>query len=65
MCDAIYIGNTQQTLKKIMDGHFSDILHLLRNGQKPDSFAAHLEQNFNSSMSLTYLCKYMTFKVVK
>ena len=32
MCDAIYIGNTHQTLKKIMDGHFSDLLLLLKNG---------------------------------
>ena len=34
MCDAIYIGNTQQTLKKIMDVHFSDLLRLLKNEQK-------------------------------
>ena len=39
MCDAIYIGNTQQTFKKRMDGHFSDLLRLLKNGQKSDSFA--------------------------
>ena len=38
MCDAIYIGNTQQTFKKIMDGHFSDLQRLLKNGQKSDSF---------------------------
>ena len=31
MCDAIYIGNTQQTFKK-MDGHFSNLLRLLKNG---------------------------------
>ena len=36
MCEAIYIGNTQKTSKKIMDGHFSDILRLLKNGQKYD-----------------------------
>ena len=47
MCDAIYIGNTQQTFKKRMDGHFSDLLCLLKNGQKSDSFAAHFEQHFN------------------
>ena len=43
ICDAIYIGNTQQTFKKRMDGHFSDLLCLLKNGQKSDSFAAHFE----------------------
>ena len=33
-CNTIYIGNTQQTLKKRMDGHFSDLQRLLKNGQK-------------------------------
>ena len=31
MCDDIYIGNTQQTFKKIMDGHFYNLLRLLTN----------------------------------
>ena len=48
-----------------MDGHFFDILRLLKNGQKYDSFSAHLEQNFNSTMSRTDLRQYMTFKWVK
>ena len=65
MCDAIYIGNTQQTFKKIMDGHFPDLLRLLKNGHKSDSFAAHFEQHFNTTTSRTDLRKYMTFKVVK
>ena len=65
MCDAIYIGNTQQTFKKRMDGHFSDLLSLLKNGQKSDSFSAHFEQNFNTTTPRTDLCKYMRFKVVK
>ena len=34
MCNTIYIGKTQQTFKKRMDGHFSNLLHLLKNGQK-------------------------------
>ena len=65
MCDAVYIGNTQQTFKKRMDGHFSDLLRLLKNRQKSDSFAAHFEQHFNTTTSRTDLRKYMTFKVVK
>ena len=48
-----------------MDGHFSDLLRLLKNGQKSDSFAAHFEQHFNTTMSRTDLRKHMTFKVVK
>ena len=65
MCDPIYIGKTQQTFKKRMDSHFSDILRLLKNGQKSDSFAAHFEQHFNTTTSRTNLRKYMTSKVVK
>ena len=34
MCDAIYMGNTQHKIKKRMDGHFYDILRLLKKGQK-------------------------------
>ena len=64
MCDVIYIGNTQQTFKKIMDGHFSDLQHLLKNGQRSDSFAAHCVQHFNSTTSSTELRKCMTFKVL-
>ena len=63
MCGAIYIGNTQQT-KKRMDGHFSDILRPLKKGQKSDSFAAQFKQQFNTNTSCTDLCKYTTFKVV-
>ena len=53
MCNAIYIGNTQQTFKKRMDGHFSDLLRLLKNRQKSDSFAAHFKQHFNTTTSRT------------
>ena len=48
MCDAIDIGTTQQTLKKKIDGHFYDLLCLLRDGQKSDSFADHFKQHFNA-----------------
>ena len=47
-----------------MDGHFSDILRLLNNGQKQYSFAAHFQQHCNSTSSRIYLRKYMEFKVV-
>ena len=47
-----------------MDGHLSDRLRLLKNGQKSDSFAAHFEHHFNTTTSRTYVRKYMTFKVV-
>ena len=52
-------------IKERMDGHFSDLLRLLKNRQKSDSFAAHFEQHFNTTTSHTDLRKYMTFIVVK
>ena len=64
MCDDIYISNTQQTFKKIMDVHFSDLLRILKNRQKSYSFAAHFEQHLNTTTSRKDLRKYMTFKVV-
>ena len=64
MRDAIYIGRTQQTFKKVMDGYFSDLLRLIKKGQKSDSFASHFEQHFNATKSHTDIRKYMTFKVV-
>ena len=65
MCDAIYIVNTQQTFKKIMDCHFSNLQRVLKNGQKSDLFAAHFVQHFNNTTPRTDLRKYMMFKVIK
>ena len=45
-----------------MDGHLSDILRLLKNGQKSDSFSDHFEQYFNFTKYPTYLYKYMKVK---
>ena len=65
ICDTIYIGNKQHTFKKIIGDNFSDLLRLLKNRQKFDSFAAHSEYHFNYTMSRIDLRKYMTSKVVK
>ena len=65
MCDAIYICNTQQKLKITIDGHFSDLLRLIKNRLKPDSFAAIFGHNFNTTTSRIDLRKYMAFKAIK
>ena len=65
MCEAIYIGNTHHIFKKRMDSNLSDILRLLENRKKLDSFDAHYEQNYNATASHTDIRKYITFKVVK
>ena len=48
-----------------MAGHFSDLIRLLKNGQKSESFAAHFEHHVNSTTSHTDIRKYMTFEAVK
>ena len=64
MCDAINIGNTQQTLKKEWMV-ISPIYNVYsRTDKNQDSFAAHFVQHFNTTTSRTDLRKYMTFKVV-
>ena len=65
MFDAMYIGNTQQTFNKIIVGHFYDVKYLLKNGLKSYSFSAHYVQHYESTTARTYLCNFMTFKVVK
>ena len=65
MCDAFYIGNTQQTFKKIKDGHFYDQQCLLKNGKKSDSLSSHFIQNFINTTTRTAPRKCMTFKVTK
>ena len=62
--DAIYIGNTHHKNTKITNSHSSNVQHLLKNGQKSDSFTAHFEQHFKLTKSRTYLRECMMFKVV-
>ena len=40
----VYIGCTQQTVKKRMQGHNNDIRKLLKTGESSDSFAKHFAQ---------------------
>ena len=63
--EAIYIGNTQQSFKKIRDGHFYDLQRQLKNEQKLDSFAAYLVQHFNNTTLRMYLRKFVTFTSIK
>ena len=48
MCETIYLVNTQQTYKKVMDVYLSDILRFFNNVQKSYSFSAHFEQHFDA-----------------
>ena len=48
LCKKAYIGNTQQTYKSWMDGHFQDVTKTIIHGIKSDSFAFHFVQHFDS-----------------
>ena len=65
MCDDIHIGNTQQTFKKIMEVHFSNLLCLLKNRQNQTHFLPTSASNLTLLRHCTDLRKYMTFKVVR
>ena len=47
-----------------MNGYFSNIIRLLKDGKKSDLFSAHFGRQFKSTMSCTDLLKCMEFKVV-
>lgn len=51
ICDAVYIGNTQQTFKARMNAHFNDVQQLVKNGKFSDSFARHFAQHFSKKPS--------------
>ena len=48
-CDKVYIGNTQQKVKKRLDQHFGDTVRLANCGEKSDSFASHFAEHFKQS----------------
>ena len=62
--EVIYMRNTQKIFKKIMGDNLSDILRILKNGQKSDSFSTHFKHHFKSTTSRKNLRKYLTFKLV-
>ena len=62
-----YIGQTQQTFKDRMSGHFGDVQHLHDEGKKKsDSYAKHFAQQFPNGDNASPLeqRKHITSKVV-
>ena len=60
----IYIGNTQQSLKDRMKGHFQDVQYLIRNNKKADSFASHFAQFFKSEPKPADLREIMNVEIL-
>ena len=65
MCDAICVGNNQQTFKKQWTVIYPISYVYSITEKSSDSFAAHFENHFNTTTSCTDLRKYITFKVIK
>ena len=49
----IYIGNTQQKLKKRMQQHFTEVKRLHNRGERSDSFAAHFAEQYQNFEEIT------------
>ena len=64
ICDAVYIGNTQLTLKARMNAHYNDVQQLVKNGTLSDSFASHFVQHFNQKPSHQELRNIMKFEIL-
>ena len=64
MCKAIYRGKIDQPIRKITDGHFYDPLRILKKRKKLESFVAHFEHHFATTIPHTDLSKYMRFKIL-
>ena len=48
-----------------MYSYFFNLRPLLKKGQRPDSFADHFEQHFDSTTSYIYLINCITFNIFK
>ena len=64
MCEAICKVITHQTQDQIINGRFSTVQRLFKNGKKSDSFGAHFEQHFKYTMSCIDPRNRMKFKEV-
>ena len=64
LCKYTYIGNTQQTLKKRMLGHFNDVKKLVNDGISSDSFAEHFSTHFSLSPFNDDLGKSVNFGII-
>ena len=47
LCGTFYIGNTQNHVKKRMNGHFAEARNEVNKGIISDSFSCHFASHFN------------------
>ena len=52
-CNCFYIGNTQQCLKKRMEGHYNDVKQKILYNKSSDSFADHFASHFANCRDIT------------
>ena len=64
ICKVDYIGNTQQTFKDRMGGHFNDVQKKVTKGISSDSFADHFAKHFSSKPTNRELREMCEFKII-
>ena len=64
LCNNCYVGNTQQTFKDRMNGHFNDVQKLVCKKVQSDSFARHFAKHFTTKPSPKKLRDILDFEVL-
>ena len=64
LCNNCYVGNTQQTFKDRMNGHFNDVQKLVCKKVQSDSFARHFAKHFTTKPSPKNLRDILDFEVL-
>ena len=62
-CGDFYIGNTQNTLKRV-EQHFQDVAQNVVNNKNPDSSVAHFAKHFTQKPSPQQCRKIISFNIL-
>ena len=62
LCNPIYIGNTQNALKKSTEKHFKDVAQNLR--KKLDTYEAHFSQHITKNLNTKQCHRITSFYIL-
>ena len=63
-CLSVYVRNTQNTLKKIMEHNFLDMAQKVQQDKSSDTFAAHFAQHFDRKPTPQQCCERIKFEIL-
>ena len=64
LCLSVYVGNTQNNLKKIMKRHFQDVAQKVHHDKNSDTFGAHFAQHFDQKPTPQQFREIMKFEIL-